>query len=96
MEAEIVKELLKYGVLGVMLAYFVLKDSKKTDKTNEILEKIEKVYSESIAHERGNNEKEKANTKECYEKLVGKMEKVDSSVCDIGQKLDIYIETKRT
>lgn len=64
---EALKVLLQYGAIGVMLAVYIYKDLKKSEKTNEILERIAKIYQESITHERGVS-------KECYDKVVEKLD----------------------
>lgn len=64
---EALKVLLQYGALGCIVFYFLWKDSKKLDRTNEILEKIADIYKESITHERGVS-------RECYDKVVEKLD----------------------
>ena len=85
MEAAGGQVLFQYGAIGVMLVYMLWKDYKKDDKTNKILEEIKDVFKESVAHERGVS-------KECYDRVVNKLDVLDGSVCDIGDKLDEYVK----
>lgn len=83
---EILKILLQYGALGAMVFFLMWKDSKKIDKTNEILEKIAEIYKESITHERGVS-------KECYDKVINKLDghhnETMDALKDLTHKMDM-------
>ena len=80
--------LLQYGAIGAMLVYMLWKDNRKDEKTHIILEEIKDVLREAIAHER-------SVSKDCYDKVVTKLDVLDDSVCDIGGKIDEYVRQKR-
>lgn len=85
MEQAATQVLFQYGAIGVMLVYMLYKDFKKDDKTNQILDEIKEVFKESISHERGVS-------RECYEKVISRIDEVDGNVCDISGKLDEYVK----
>ena len=80
--------LLQYGAIGAMLVYMLWKDNRKDEKTHIILAEIKDVLREAIAYER-------SVSKDCYDKVVTKLDVLDSSVCDIGDKIDEYVRQKR-
>ena len=80
--------LLQYGAIGAMLVYTLWKDDRKDEKTNIILAEIKDVLREAVAHER-------SVSKDCYDKVVTKLDVLDGSVCDIGDKIDKYVRQKR-
>ena len=85
MEQAAGQVLFQYGAIGVMLCYMLWKDYKKDDKTNAILSEIKDVFKESVAHERGVS-------KDCYDRVVSKLDGIDDGVCDISGKLDEYVK----
>ena len=80
--------LLQYGAIGAMLVYMLWKDNRKDEKTHIILAEIKDVLREAVAHER-------SVSKDCYDKVVTKLDVIDGSVCDIGDKIDKYVRQKR-
>ena len=90
MEKVVVMEqtLLQYGAIGAMLVYMLWKDNRKVEKTNIILAEIKDVLREAVEHER-------SVSKDCYDKVVTKLDVIDCSVCDIGDKIDEYVRQKR-
>jgi len=86
MEQAAGQVLFQYGAIGVMLCYMLWKDYKKEDKTNAILSEIKDVFKESVAHERNVS-------KECYDRVVNKLDIIDDSVCDISGRLDEYVKS---
>ena len=80
--------LLQYGAIGAMLVYTLWKDDRKDEKTHIILAEIKDILRESVAHER-------SVSKDCYDKVVTKLDVLDGSVCDIGDKIDKYVRQKR-
>ena len=80
--------LLQYGAIGAMLVYMLWKDNRKDEKTHIILAEIKDVLREAVAYER-------SVSKDCYDKVVTKLDVLDSSVCDIGDKIDEYVRSKR-
>ena len=80
--------LLQYGAIGAMLVYMLWKDNRKDEKTHIILSEIKDVLREAIAYER-------SVSKDCYDKVVTKLDVLDGSVCDIGDKIDKYVRSKR-
>ena len=80
--------LLQYGAIGAMLVYMLWKDNRKDEKTHIILAEIKDVLREAVAHER-------SVSKDCYDKVVTKLDVLDGSVCDIGNKIDEYVRQKR-
>ena len=80
--------LLQYGAIGAMLVYMLLKDNRKDEKTHIILAEIKDVLREAVAYER-------SVSKDCYDKVVTKLDVLDGSVCDIGDKIDEYVRSKR-
>jgi hypothetical protein len=84
---ELAKVLLQYGALGAIVIYFLWKDSKKLDKTNEILATIADIYEESISHERGRS-------KECYEELVARLDEHHGETMSEFQSVKHQIELK--
>ena len=80
--------LLQYGAIGAMLVYTLWNDNRKDEKTHIILAEIKDVLREAIAHER-------SVSKDCYDKVVTKLDVIDGSVCDIGDKIDEYVRQKR-
>ena len=80
--------LLQYGAIGAMLVYMLWKDNRKDEKTHIILAEIKDVLREAVAYER-------SVSKDCYDKVVTKLDVLDGSVCDIGDKIDEYMRQKR-
>lgn len=80
--------LLQYGAIGAMLVYMLWKDNRKDEKTHIILTEIKDVLREAVAYERNVS-------KDCYDKVVTKLDVLDGSVCDIGDKIDKYVRQKR-
>ena len=80
--------LLQYGAIGAMLVYMLWKDNRKDEKTHIILSEIKDVLREAVAHER-------RVSKDCYDKVVTKLDVLDGSVCDIGDKIDKCVRQKR-
>ena len=80
--------LLQYGEIGAMLVYMLLKDNRKDEKTHIILSEIKDVLREAVAYER-------SVSKDCYDKVITKLDVLDGSVCDIGDKIDEYVRSKR-
>ena len=80
--------LLQYGAIGAMLVYMLWKDNRKDEKTHIILSEIKEVLREAVAYER-------SVSKDCYDKVVTKLDVIDGSVCDIGDKIDEYVRQKR-
>ena len=80
--------LLQYGAIGAMLVYMLWKDNRKDEKTHIILAEIKDVLREAVAYER-------SVSKDCYDKVVTKLDVLDGSVCDIGDKIDEYVRQKR-
>ncbi|MGE4399398.1 MAG: hypothetical protein AB7D29_07745 [Campylobacterales bacterium] len=84
---DVIKTLIQYGAIGALLAVYVVKDLKKSTKTNEILERIATIYQESIAHERNMS-------KDCYNKVVNKLDEHHSETMSEFQKVKHQIELK--
>ena len=80
--------LLQYGAIGAMLVYTLWNDNRKDEKTHAILAEIKDVLREAIEYER-------RVSKDCYDKVVTKLDVLDGSVCDIGDKIDEYVRQKR-
>lgn len=80
--------LLQYGAIGAMLVYMLWKDNRKDEKTHIILAEIKDVLREAVEYER-------RVSKDCYDKVATKLDVLDGSVCDIGDKIDEYVRQKR-
>ena len=80
--------LLQYGAIGAMLVYMLWKDNRKDEKTHIILAVIKDVLREAVEHER-------RVSKDCYDKVITKLDVLDDSVCDIVDKVDEYVRQKR-
>ena len=80
--------LLQYGAIGAMLVYMLWKDNRKDEKTHIILSEIKDVLREAVEHER-------RVSKDCYDKVATKLDELDGSVCDMGDKIDEYVRQKR-
>ena len=80
--------LLQYGAIGAMLVYTLWNDNRKDEKTHTILAEIKDVLREAIEYER-------RVSKDCYDKVATKLDALEGSVCDIGDKIDEHVRQKR-